>query len=135
MDPNKRTYAVDRTLYGNVSKPFSLGLSTFSPKIRLDDNKVVAYFGKTALDKVVDSETGESLSGSAYELPLDVKTTGYVYLTQLGVPPSEQEAAMLKWLALSPSLQASLVAQWNALDKNDTQAVSTFVMGVMSQLS
>jgi hypothetical protein len=135
MDPNARTFVVDKTLYGNVKKPYNLGLQTFSPYIALDTNETRAYFGTDAQQKVADAASGTTLEGIPVELPLDVKYVGNQYLSQLGVPPEQQEAAMAKWLALSQSTQASLVDQWAALDKSDVPAVTSFVQSVLATLS
>lgn len=134
MEANTRTFVVDKVLFGNLVKPNNLGLKSFSPYIRLDNNETRGYFGKDAEKKVADAASGTTLEGTKVSLPLDVKLTGYQYLTQLGVPPSEQEAAMLKWLALPSQVQEALISQWEALNKSDAAAVSAFVMGVMAQL-
>lgn len=134
MEANTRTFVVDKVLYGNLKKPNNLGLQSFSPYIQLDNNEVRGYFGNDAVKKVADAASGTTLEGVVVPLPLDVKLTGYQYLTQLGVPPNAQEAAMLKWLALPSHIQESLIAQWEALDKTNESAVSAFVMGVMSQI-
>lgn len=135
MEPATRTFVVDKSLYGNIARSNTFGLSTFSPFVRLDNNKLVAYFGKNALSEVVDATTAKTVEGSEVPLPLDVKLTGYQYLSQMGIPANQQEAAMEKWLKLPESLQTTLMSQWAALDKSDTQAVQTFITGVLASLN
>jgi hypothetical protein len=124
---------IDKGLFGNITRRNVLGL-TNAPEVMLDDNSSVAYFGTSVGVNMVDSESGEDGLGQPFALPLDVKTIGYTVLSQFGYTAEQQQLLLAAWLSESDTVKDDWTDQWNAVDKNDSDATNAFVNDLVTSL-
>lgn len=131
--PLMRTYTLDRGEFGTVNRANVLGLRD-APEILLDDNSRVAYFGPHVKQTIVDAVRAVDLDGHPHSLPIDVKYVGYTYLSQYGYTAEQQEALLLLWRSLPQATKDQYATDWDAIDKNDANAVVAFVTDLVTFL-
>lgn len=130
----ERVFDATKNEYGTVVRNNLLGLKD-CPVIVLDNDSLRGFAGTRRDEDVVLPSTGKTVSGSAIELPLDVRTIGNEELIAYGVDESVRTAMFAQFRALPAATQQSYVDQWNSVDKSDETALHAFLDGMLAALS
>ena len=133
LQVNQRTYLKDRELYGTKVRSL-LGLSN-SAVVVSDTGARIGYVGEQAKADLIKADTHTNGYGTIEDVPTDVRTVGIAMLTALGIPEETQVSMFQAFMLRSKSEREAFILQWDALDKNNTEAVSQFTQSMVTLLT
>ncbi len=94
------------------------------------------YVGIPAKEKLVDPITSTNTKNEVWELPLDFRMTGIAVLNNFGVPTATQATMFENFIKnYTVEQRRSYVAMFQAIDPNDSAALSAFVNNMLSMLA
>jgi hypothetical protein len=136
LQKDARTYTLDQQQYASVRRTNVLGCKkSVFVEVLMDDNTYRAYAGNYADTHTVNLATKATGAGIIVDaLPMDVKDVGYQYLTAMNISAEQQIAMLAAWRSLPKDTQETYTAQWAALDKSDTVAVTAWINSLVSLL-
>ncbi len=128
----ERVYVKGTDMFGDVTRTTVLGVEAVS--IVDDEGTTKAFFGTNLDTGIVGKEVGVDGTGTAVDVPVDVRQEGVAVLTALNIPPDRQRLTFVKFMGMfDQATRRGYMDEW-VLKKDDPAQSAAFLQGLLADL-